>query len=1154
MESQYKVNNVKSSIRIFYDKRIPAHELSEHKDLLSSLARGETTHGANVEKLKNHDVFSIRTNKKKRILFTYRVINGINHIVVLEILKNHKYDSSRFLQKHVLAKYLEKNQDALETIVDADFEPANLIQINNIKADDTTILFTPAHENNGTYLVLDEVQETSLTARTPMVIEGPPGSGKTSLAVVLLKQATENNQRVLYVTQSKPLADKINTEWMASPQFVAGSADVLAYQALNEGLQEEGKKTFETWFTAFLKEKIKDKKIASRFAKEIDRVYEEFRIISGYTKEEYTSSGGIGQKQGLYNELEDRKWLYTVFTLWKHYLHSNNIKLSEFYEFAESLYEKYDLVIVDESQDFSHGQLQNLSKLTKNKNIVYCIDPRQNLHDENPKLIYLKKLLTNNETNLPPNVVQLSTHYRCKKNIMDFALVFNQLRIELGPKNKSETKIADSSILGGIVKWVEPKDNAALLKLQQMQNDANVCVVTQKEFIQEVKDKLGITQVFTPDQVKGLEYKTVILYKILNTNTLREVNKVLGQPLATENEMYSAALSACFVAATRAMDDLYVVQNEDRFNNHIVKKLKEKLPISSNVDSTPAAPQESTKEEWEVRAKFLVQNGNLEQAQSIISKHLDIKDPAQMNTLLGLWDPNIKSDSPSEKKEAIEEKEEKETNSAYPSLHINSGHRKKSSPPKKPTLKNPPPVKTVEIKTTPGRFIKSLSIHDAVKSASMAILQDVLNTKRKMINTKDADGCTPLYIAVSMGLIDKVRMLLKVKPKANLDLPDNKGITPLIRAIINRDSEIALLLLNAGADPNKSASATPLDYASRLGNIRVVKSLLDYGAGKNLYIDKRVLSLYLAAKEGHADIITLLLEANVNPENGRGSNDDTALHQACIGGHLDAVKVLLGSEANPNLQDDEGFTPLHRATLHGHLEIVIQLLHNKRVIEDLKTKEGQTVLDLARLSGNAKLIDLLAMNTKLKKLLRAEDVSYFDEAPSLLLPMFNLLGIKNNSYVHITQSVESKLLNMGLQYTEVPADNHCLYHAVGMQIGKKPQKLRNLVADCIEKSKDTYREIIMAELENRTMKTIDEYIDGIRGSEWGGDLEISILMRIFNRPIHIYGKEGDLINGANIVGEGKPVYLYYNGDSHYDALLERQPLKKSEEKHSICAR
>src|SRR4029079_13970082 len=128
---------------------------------------------------------------------------------------------------------------------------------------------------------------------------------------------------------------------------------------------------------------IKDKKIASRFAKEIDKVYEGFRIISGYAKGEYTSSKGIGQKQGLYQELEDRKWLYTVFTLWKHHLTTNNIKLSEFYELGEALHEKYDLVIVDESQDFSHGQLKSLSKLAKNKHLVYCIDPRQNLHDEN---------------------------------------------------------------------------------------------------------------------------------------------------------------------------------------------------------------------------------------------------------------------------------------------------------------------------------------------------------------------------------------------------------------------------------------------------------------------------------------------------------------------------------------------------------------------------------------------------------------------------------------------------------------------------------------------------------------------------------------------------------------------------------------------------
>ncbi len=1143
MESQNKVNNVKSSIRIYYDKRIPQHEINEHKDLLHSLSAGDTTNGANVEKLKNHDIYSIRTNKKIRILFTYRVVNGINHIVVLEILRNHKYDTSRFLQKHVLGKYLEKNQAALETVVDADFEQTKLPQLSEGKSDGATVIFTPAHENNGTFIVLDEVQETSLTARTPMIIEGPPGSGKTSLAVVLLKQAVENNQRVLYVTQSRPLADKIKAEWLASAEFVEGSADVLAYQALVDGLQEDGKKTFENWFTAFLKEKIKDKKIASRFAKEIDKVYEEFRIISGYSKDEYTSSRGIGLKQGLYQELEDRKWLYTVFTLWKHHLHSNNIKLSEFYELDEALHEKYDLVIVDESQDFSHGQLQSLSKLAKNKNLVYCIDPRQNLHDENPKLIYLKKLLTNNETNLPPAVVPLSTHYRCKANIMDFALVFNQLRIELGPKNKSEAKIADSQNLGGVVEWLDPKDSAALSKLQKMQNDANVCVVTQKEFVQEVKDKLGITQVFTPDQVKGLEYKTVILYKILNTNTLREVNKVLGQPLATENEMYSAALSACFVAATRAMDDLYVVQNEDRFNNHIVKKLKEKLPISSNVDSTPAAPQESTKEEWEERAKVLAQNGNLEQARSIISKHLDIQDTAQINTLLGLWDPNIKSDSSLEKKEVEEEKEVKETNSTHPGLRRNSGRRKKSSRKQAAALKHAPLIISAINK-------KIVNITDAVRTDDVTLVHEILKVKGNLINTKDAEGFTPLTAAATNGLFGMVKLLLNAKPKANPDIPDSHGLTPLILAIYKGFSEIVYALLEAGADPNLAAGViTPLNFATRYGNVNIVKSLLNYGAGHK---NSKESSLYLAAKHGFGDIVKILLKAKVNI-NARSINNDTALHQACISGHLKVVEILLESGCDPNLQDDEGFSPLHRAALHGHEIIVITLLTDDRTYTNSKTKKGKTPLDLAHLSGNASLIEVLTMNADLTRLIEIEDSSFFGEAPSPLLPMFNALDLKNKSYVHITKSAESKLWEMGFEYHEMPADNHCLYHAIGMQIGREPQQLRNLVANFLENNQELYP-VIRALLENRTIKTVDEFINGVRCSEWGGDIEISVLMNIFNRPIHIYGKEGNLINSVNLEGQGRPINLYYNGDSHYDALLERQPLKKSEEKRSICAR
>jgi ankyrin repeat protein/thymidine kinase len=994
MKRKSDTNYIKKNVTILYDKRVQYDVLIKHNELLNALANVETTNGANVEKLKNHEVYSIRTNNKGRILFTYRIINGFNHIIILEILENHEYNRSKFLKKHVLAKFLEKNQAALETVIDADFEPAKLPPSTVPNAHDATLTFTAAYENNGTYIVLDEEQEKSRSAKTPLIIEGPPGSGKTSLAVVLLKQAVENNQRVLYVTQSSLLADKIRNEWVSSSEYIDGKADVLAYKELSADLIDDGKEIFEFWFTGFLRDKIKDKNVSARFSKEIDKVYEEFRIITGYNQKEYID--GIGQKQGLYQSLEDRKWLYTVFTLWKVYLESKNIKLSEFYDCRIENQEHYDLVIVDESQDLSHGQLKNLSKLTINTNIIYCIDPRQNLQDENPKLIYLKNILTNKETNQHPSVVQLSTHYRCPKAIMDFALVFNQLRIQLGPKNKTEAKIADSKIPGGEVEWLELSGNVGLLRLQGMRDDANVCVVTQKEFVQEVKDKLGITQVFMPEQVKGLEYKRVILYKILNTHTLQQVNKALGQGVANEDDMFSAALSACFVAATRATDSLYVVQKEDRLNNHVINKLKEKIVSSANTQSTDDAPHVSTRDEWEARARTLVQNGNHEQARSILINQLGMKEELLITKQLNIWDPSFKNSSVDEQQGIVQENVEKDS-------HSKIVYKKKRSKRKKNEISLGLLTVTESNSHKERHDLKKNGasklnkFHDAILDGDFEACKIILKSKRWLANSS-TDELSALEKAVLNERLDIVKLLLKYGAQLNIynqDMPilstaaaignteiviellkasykqqklqDFDRSRALLQAVLHGHLTTVITLLNMGVDPNivDENGMSPLHYAVTCAvhknRTSLVQILLENGADPNLESKNSGRILTIAISTNNIEAVVNLLKAGANYEPIPFNLNETI--QFCIAvafGKINEVVSFIKKGINVNYQDVNGTNPLYLAAYYGHSDIVTLLIRSGADI-NLQRNDKNTALHIAAKNGHVKVANALLM-------------------------------------------------------------------------------------------------------------------------------------------------------------------------------------------------
>jgi ankyrin repeat protein len=83
-------------------------------------------------------------------------------------------------------------------------------------------------------------------------------------------------------------------------------------------------------------------------------------------------------------------------------------------------------------------------------------------------------------------------------------------------------------------------------------------------------------------------------------------------------------------------------------------------------------------------------------------------------------------------------------------------------------------------------------------------------------NLKDKEGNTPLIVAAQNGFPDGVRVLLI--SKAQVDGANGKGETALIKAVQMRDTASVQLLLQAGADPDRTdnlAGMSARDYAAR---------------------------------------------------------------------------------------------------------------------------------------------------------------------------------------------------------------------------------------------------------------------------------------------------------------------------------------------------
>lgn len=87
-----------------------------------------------------------------------------------------------------------------------------------------------------------------------------------------------------------------------------------------------------------------------------------------------------------------------------------------------------------------------------------------------------------------------------------------------------------------------------------------------------------------------------------------------------------------------------------------------------------------------------------------------------------------------------------------------------------------------------------------------------------------------------------------------------------------------------------------------------------------------------AAHFGHTDMLDALIQVG-------GVDVDTPLSRAAAVGHVEAlhvvgsvegVKALLHARANPNVGDNNGFTPLHYASFYGNIQIIRALLQGRR--------------------------------------------------------------------------------------------------------------------------------------------------------------------------------------------------------------------------------
>lgn len=209
------------------------------------------------------------------------------------------------------------------------------------------------------------------------------------------------------------------------------------------------------------------------------------------------------------------------------------------------------------------------------------------------------------------------------------------------------------------------------------------------------------------------------------------------------------------------------------------------------------------------------------------------------------------------------------------------------------------------------------------------------------------------YFAAERGHFAVVRLLIE---KADVNIADINGRTPLSHAARNENSDIVeLLLRKADPDIQDGLGRTPLSYAARTCNSTIVELLLKKADPdiKDVH-GQTPLSHAVQTARGSTIVRSLLTKANPDLEDCWGR---TPLSWAALGWNDSTVKLLLET-ANPNSRDHEGRTPLSHAAEKGSLNTIVKLLL-ERCDPNLEDHRYRTPLSYAARNGNDIIVKLL---------------------------------------------------------------------------------------------------------------------------------------------------------------------------------------------------
>ena len=249
-------------------------------------------------------------------------------------------------------------------------------------------------------------------------------------------------------------------------------------------------------------------------------------------------------------------------------------------------------------------------------------------------------------------------------------------------------------------------------------------------------------------------------------------------------------------------------------------------------------------------------------------------------------------------------------------------------------------------------------------------INDIKNSSLKIWNFKDENGLTPLHQSISLELY-KLSKEIIIFAKNNLSKED----------------------FNSFINSRTNKGQTPLHYASFIGDIKLIKLLIQNGADISIKTNNNFNMIHLAVMGNKVTSLYYFYKKYKIDISSNDSKNNTLLHLAAYFNSNKIFNYLLTvKKLNVNSKNKDGFTPLHFAVINQNISIIKKLLI-KGAQSSIKNNSQETAIDLARKNNNLEIQKILKENKCKYSIL---NYSHFSK---IFLIIINLLSLSFIFYI-----------------------------------------------------------------------------------------------------------------------------------------------------------